>query len=260
MVSATFARLEERSEWTAKSRTASRRHTRARSRGLSCLPCFSRLSSMRYDVSTLNNFNIVGSLGLGCAYCSLAYEANEAREGSGGSLFPSLFTHACRYAERRRLGWGEKRWWMLRAVETLLTILCFSSVGWPHEMAAANSLQYFPQRGWMKAGRRCAGALEQARSCLAYQKLTRTPWGVIEQRSVNQKDGGSVIKAASYGVCSRHEAGGCCYGSIAGQVWHRWHTQNHANVVADDQSGLAEAPGDLPLEPQDLGCYAVAVL
>lgn len=24
-------------------------------------------------------------------------------------------------------------------------------------------------------------------------------------------------------------------------------------VVADDQSGLAEAPGDLPLEPQDLG-------
>ena len=31
-------------------------------------------------------------------------------------------------------------------------------------------------------------------------------------------------------------------------------------VVADDQSGLAEAPGDLPLEPQDLGCYAVAVL
>ena len=49
----------------------------------------------------------------------LADEANETREGFGGLFCSLLFTHACRYAERRRLGWGVKRWWLLQAVETL---------------------------------------------------------------------------------------------------------------------------------------------
>ncbi|TFB05652.1 hypothetical protein CCMA1212_001783, partial [Trichoderma ghanense] len=218
---------------------------------VSSLPCFSRLSSTRFGASTLNNFNATGSLDLRCAYCWLADEATEAREGSGGLVFPFLFTHACRDTASGPKSAGCHPTRFLR----------FSSVGWPHEVVAANSLQCYPQRGWMKAAQRCAGALEQARSCLAYQEQAGSPWGY--RAEISQSEGWrednswpwpGLLRTASVPVMQ--PAAVATVPSRCG----RWHTQNHANVVAEDQSGLAEAPGDLPLEPHDLGHYAVAVL
>ncbi|KAL7819592.1 hypothetical protein V8C26DRAFT_21523 [Trichoderma gracile] len=101
-------------------------------------------------------------------------------------------------------------------------VLRFSSVGWPHEMAAANSLQCYPQRGWTKAGRRCAGALEQARSCLAYQKRAGLPWELSSRDQSIRRTAGEpswpwrgLLCTASVPVM---KPSGCCYGSGAVQV------------------------------------------
>ncbi|KAL7805170.1 hypothetical protein V8C44DRAFT_341432 [Trichoderma aethiopicum] len=62
-----------------------------------CHPCHvPRVSQARGLVRAhLNNFYDMVPLGPECACCSLAGEANEAREGSGGLLFnlPFPFSH-----------------------------------------------------------------------------------------------------------------------------------------------------------------------
>ncbi|PTB81430.1 hypothetical protein M440DRAFT_1015162 [Trichoderma longibrachiatum ATCC 18648] len=98
-VSAAFARVEKRLSWPTTSQPVIR-NTSSHEQRVPSLPCASCLSSTRFGASTSEYL---------------------LRHGAAGPRMRllSILTHACRYAERRRLGWGEGQWWLLQAVETL---------------------------------------------------------------------------------------------------------------------------------------------